>query len=341
MKMPAIRKATVSSPSNIAFIKYWGARDLDQIVPENPSLSMTLSACTSRTTVQHVAAEGEHEIRWRGAGGGLETAPPAFAERVQAHLDRLRDWADCGGHFRMATENTFPAAAGIASSASGFSALTLAVLAALGRDEPPAERSRLARLSGSGSASRSVLGGYVRWPASTAEQGEDGNVAEQVAPASHWDLRDVIALVATQAKGVSSLDGHRRARSSPHFERRLEILPERFQRLHDALLRRDFDTFGQLVETEAIELHMIAMTSEPPIFYWQPATLEILAEVRSLRESGCAAWATMDAGANVHVITEAANEEQVAGALSGLPGVERLIRDRVGDGPRKLDEHLF
>ena len=91
--MQSANKATVSSPSNIAFIKYWGARDLEQIVPENPSLSMTLSECTSRTTVEHVPSDGAHEIRWRGAGGGLEEAPPAFAERVHAHLDRLRDWA--------------------------------------------------------------------------------------------------------------------------------------------------------------------------------------------------------------------------------------------------------
>ncbi|MEM1183272.1 MAG: diphosphomevalonate decarboxylase, partial [Acidobacteriota bacterium] len=192
-------KATVSSPSNIAFVKYWGARDLDQIVPENPSLSMTLEECTSRTTVEFMPEEGPHEVRWRASGQrSLVEAPPAFAERVIAHLDRLKGWAGVSGRFRMATENTFPAAAGIASSASGFSALTLGVLAALGKDESDETKSRLSRLSGSGSASRSVLGGYVRWPAAGLD-GEAGNFAQQIAPASHWDLRDVIALAATQA----------------------------------------------------------------------------------------------------------------------------------------------
>ncbi|MEO1370146.1 MAG: diphosphomevalonate decarboxylase, partial [Acidobacteriota bacterium] len=247
-------KATVTSPSNIAFIKYWGARDLEQIVPENPSLSMTLGACTSRTTVEYLEDGGSHDVRWRSSGGAaLETPPPAFSERVVAHLDRLKTWAGVDGRFRMATENTFPAAAGIASSASGFSALTLAVLAALGREASDEMRSRLARRSGSGSASRSVLGGYVRWPAAGLP-GDAGNFAQQVAPAAHWDLRDVIALAATQAKGVSSLDGHRRARTSPHFARRLELLPDRYATVEKALLDRDFDTFGAAMEAEAIEL---------------------------------------------------------------------------------------
>ncbi|MEM8934484.1 MAG: diphosphomevalonate decarboxylase, partial [Acidobacteriota bacterium] len=121
------RRATAISPSNIAFVKYWGARDLDRVVPENPSLSMTLRTCVSRCTVEHLDEAGEHEVRWRAGSGGLETAPPAFADRIRAHLDRLRDWTGCGGRFRLATENSFPAAAGMASSASGFSAVTLAV----------------------------------------------------------------------------------------------------------------------------------------------------------------------------------------------------------------------
>ena len=225
-------KVTIRAPSNIAFIKYWGAKDLARAIPVNPSLSMTLRSCFSRSTVEWLEEDGDHEIRWRAADGGLETAPPAFAERVRGHLDFLRKWSKAGGRFRIATENSFPSAAGMASSASGFSALTLAVLGALGRQVSVAEQSALARLSGSGSASRSVMGGYVEWPAAGdfgAMSSRAECYARQVATADHWDLRNVIAVVERGAKATSSLDGHSRARTSPYFRTRLRRLPGRLK----------------------------------------------------------------------------------------------------------------
>jgi len=332
------RKATVRAPSNIAFVKYWGARDLERVVPANPSISMTLDACFSRSTVEHLAAGGEHEIRWRTRFGALEDAPPAFAERVRGHLDLLREWAGCGGRFRVATENSFPAAAGIASSASGFAALTLAVLAALGRDAGDAERSDLARRSGSGSAARSVLGGYVEWPRG---EGDGERHAFQLAPAAHWDLRNVVALVASGPKTTSSLDGHRRAPTSPYFAGRLERLPARLAAVREAIARRDFDRLGAVIEAEAVDLHCVAMTSQPPIFYWQPGTLAVLEEVRAMRREGVAAYSTMDAGANVHVICLPQSQEAVAARLEALDAVASTIRDGVGEGPVVEDEHLF
>ena len=338
------RKATVTAPSNIAFIKYWGAKNLEQAIPVNPSLSMTLRTCTSRSTVEWLAEDGEHEIRWRGAGGELETAPPAFAERVRRHLDFLRHWSKAGGRFRLATENSFPAAAGMASSASGFSALTLAALAALDRKVPVAEQSALARLSGSGSASRSVMGGYVEWPAAGdfgAMSSRAECYARQLAPADHWDLRNVIAVVERGAKRTSSLDGHRRAKTSPYFRTRLRRLPGRLKIVREAIEARDFDRLGKVVEAEAIDLHCVAMTSEPAIFYWRPATLTVLEEIRDMRRDGVGAYATMDAGANVHVICLPESEAEVAARLSRLDVELTLIHDGVGPGPIREEEHLF
>ncbi len=332
------RKATVRAPSNIAFIKYWGARDLERVIPTNASISMTLDACHSRSTVEHLESDGEHQIRWRGSGGAFEDAPPAFADRVRRHLDYLRDWAGCGGRFRVATENNFPAAAGIASSASGFSALTLGTLAALGREVPAAERSVLARRSGSGSAARSVLGGYVEWPAGDSE---DECHARQLAEAGHWDLCDVVALVESGPKSVSSLAGHRRAPTSPYFATRLEGLPRRLAAVRQAVAERDIELLGTVLEAEAIDLHCVAMTSEPPIFYWKPGTLEVLEEVRRMRGDGLAAYSTMDAGANVHVICPPRDRDAVAERLEALDAVHRTIRDGVGAGPVVEDEHLF
>ncbi len=330
-------KATISAPSNIAFIKYWGAKDLGRAIPANPSISMTLEHCRSRTTVEWLAAAGDGQVRWRGGAGALEEAPPDFASRILGQLGNLRRWAEVEGHFRVATENSFPAAAGLASSASGFAALTLATVAALGRSVSEFEASRLARMSGSGSASRSVSGGYVEWPFGPAEDGW----AEQIHSADHWQLADVIALVATEPKRTSSLEGHRRARSSPYWRARQGALPDRLEIVRRALEERDLTALGETIEAEAVDLHCVAMTSLPAIFYWQPATLEVLSAVRQLRRDGVEAYSTLDAGPNVHVICRPESATRVARRLAETAGVSQVIEDQVGHGPRSESEHLF
>jgi len=328
---------TIEAPANIAFVKYWGALDLDNAIPVNPSISMTLSRCVSRTSVQCLPAGLADEI-WLAEQGGLRPAAGAFAQRALDHLGTLRDWAGVDTAFRVATRNSFPAAAGMASSASGFAALTLAVVRALGRSPQIGELSELARRSGSGSAARSVMGGYVQWPA-----GPDPTRcrAEQIATAAHWDLRDIVALVQTGPKKVSSLEGHRRAPSSPHFARRQELLPDRLAVVREAIASRSIEHLGPVLERDAVELHLVGMSSRPPIFYWRPATLAVLECVRDLRDGGAEAYFTMDAGANVHVICPPEAEESVAVALAGVPGVEAVMRDRVGSGPRQIDESLL
>lgn len=335
-------KTTVSAPSNIAFIKYWGALDLERALPVNPSFSMTLSKCTSRSSVELLAEGASDEIFLADEEGRLTQAPESFRGRIQTHLERLRGWGAERGRpsfgFRVATRNSFPAAAGLASSASGFAALTFGVTRALGFELSTKELSHLARRSGSGSASRSVLGGYVQWPTG---EGEEGAYAHQVLPPEHWELADVIAVIETGAKKVSSLQGHRRASTSPHFPKRLELLPSRLEAIRRAVAQRDFGSFAPVLEEEAVELHLIAMSSRPPVFYWSPGTVEVLAAVRALRDDGLAVAATMDAGANVHVICPSETAGEVARRLAALPAVQRLIRDRVGTGPKVEKDHLL
>jgi diphosphomevalonate decarboxylase len=331
-------RVTVEAPANIAFIKYWGARDLESALPANTSVSMTLDHCRARTTIEQLPAAGEDEVQLAAAGGELSDAPPEFAAGVCRHLDRLRRWAGVDSSFRVASRNNFPTGAGIASSAAGFAALATAVAACLGRQPDAAALSLLARLSGSGSAARSVMGGYVRWPADDADP---ASPAVALAAADHWPLCDLVAVVDTESKSVSSREGHRRAPSSPHFAMRQERLAERLAAVEQAILDRNLARLGPLVEQEAIDLHLIAMSSRPPIFYWRPGTLEVLEAVRRLRGDGVGAWITMDAGPNVHVICEPGDEETVAVTLAGLPRVLSLLRDRVGAGPRFVEEHLF
>lgn len=329
-------KATVEAPSNIALVKYWGAKDLGRAIPYAPSISMTLRECRTRTTVEFRKGDDRpDEVLVETEGGTLEPAEDEFRDPIVQHLNRLREWADCSGACRVATRNSFPSAAGIASSASGFAALTLAAARAFGRDPDATESSVLARRSGSGSAARSVWGGYVLWP-----RGDEA-AAAQLFPADHWDLRDVIAVVDTEAKTVSSREGHRRAPTSPFFETRLDHLGERLETVRSALQDRDMAQLGDAAERDGIELHLIAMSSEPPIYYWKPATLTVLEAVRECRASGIPAYATMDAGANVHILCPSSEESQVANRLDALQEVQYIIRDGVGGGPTADVPPLF
>ena len=335
-------RATAEAPANIAFIKYWGAHDLEQGVPLNASISMTLDRCVSTCTVETRPAEsdepGSADEVFLAESEGLQPAPEAFARRVLDHLDRLRSLVDDDVSFRVATKNSFPAAAGLASSASGFAALTLATTRALGLDPSSNELSILARRSGSGSAARSVLGGYVELPGGPHEEDV---YARPLASAQDWELRDLVAVVATEPKSVSSLEGHRRVRSSPYFRERLALLPGRLDAVRQAIEARDFHLLGPVVEEEGIDLHLVAMSAIPPVFYWAPGTIEALDAVRQLRRDGVEAYSTMDAGPNVHVICRPADEAQVAERLTELSSVQRVIRDRVGSGPKLCEDHLL
>ncbi len=338
-------KTTVVAPANIAFIKYWGARDLERALPFNRSISMTLERCTSICTAE-VIAEEKDQVWLAETDGGFRPPEPEFDQRVRYHLDRMREWAKTDARFWVATRNSFPSAAGLASSASGFAALTIAAAGALGKESTPVEElSRLARSSGSGSAARSLYGGFVEWPGQdidlSGDKADAQSYALQLADADYWDLRDVIAVVEIGPKAVSSIDGHRLALTSPYFERRQELIPERLRLVREAIEDRDLDRLGPILEEEAVDLHLIAMSSRPPIHYWSPGTLAVLRAVRELRQEGLSAWATLDAGANVHVICDPDSEPDVVDRLENLQAVGFLIRDGVGSGPDQDEEHLF
>ena len=329
---------TARAAANIALIKYWGATDLANVIPCNASLSMTLNECASECFARPIPDASTDEILLYN-GEALFPAEGEFRRRIAEHLDRLRNTFDCKTSLYIATRNSFPAAAGLASSASGFCALTAAVSHALGNPAEGAELSDLARRSGSGSASRSAFGGYVRWPARMADLAATRNAgaalpAEPIAPLEHWPLADVIAIVDASEKKISSLDGHRRAGTSPHFKARLTEIPQRLLRIETALVERNLDLLGATLEEDAIELHLVAMSSKPPIYYWRPGTIAALECVRNLRADGISAWATMDAGPNVHVICRPENASTVAEALRALKLVDRVIEDKTGGAPR-------
>lgn len=308
---------------NIAFIKYWGNRDHTLRLPANSSLSMNLAGLYSETVVQFDAQFGEDEFRLNGAA-----QEGVRLKRVSGFLDLVRGQAGIGAHARVESENNFPSGAGIASSASAFAALALAASAAAGLDLDERALSRLAR-RGSGSASRSVPGGFVEWHAGARDE---DSYAESIAPAEHWDLVDCVAVVSEEHKETGSSDGHRLAESSPLQATRVAGAEERLRECREALLGRDFERFAEVVERDSQMMHAVMMTSKPPLTYWQPPTLAVMEAVRAWRAEGLAVCTTVDAGPNVHAICLGEHAEVVGKRLREVPGVLEVRRAKAGGG---------
>lgn len=295
-------KATARARSNIAFIKYWGQEDAERNLPLNTSLSMTVDGLETRTTVLFEAERSRDEVRI----GGERPEGPA-RRRVVEHLDRLRSEAGVDAAARVESENNFPASAGLASSASGFAALTVAAARALGLSSDPVQHSRWARY-GSGSAARSCFGGFVEWTT-----GDDrSSHARQLAGPDHWDLRDVVLLVDRDPKDVGSSQGHGLAETSPMLEGRLDAVEEWIPEVREGIRKRDLPRAGRAIEADALAMHAVMMTSSPSLLYWSPGTVAAMEAVRAWREEGLEAYFTIDAGPNVHVICEAETAEKVA-----------------------------
>ena len=325
-------KGTAVARANIAFIKYWGNFNDDLRLPMNGSISMTLDRLRTVTTVEFSPALAEDEIEI----DGVEPSPGAKA-RIVAHLDRLRTLAGKPLKAQVASVNDFPTGVGLASSASGFAALTLAAAAALETGLEDRELSTLARL-GSGSATRSIWGGYVEWVSGAKHE---DSFASQIAPPEHWEICDCIALVSTETKEVASSQGHKLAKSSPLYSARLSQVKEDLDRVREAILARDFESLGSVAEREALSLHAIMMTSQPSLIYWTPATVRVMKEVRSWREEGRSIYFTIDAGPNVHLLTLPSYVEEIERALGEVEGVKQVIVCRPGQGARLIEEHLF
>lgn len=322
----ALRTATAEASPNIALIKYWGDADHDLRLPANGSISMTLGGLRTVTRVSLDSALTRDSLLLDG-----EPAPPAALERVSRHLDVLRLHAGIRERAHVESSNSFPGGAGLASSASAFAALTLAALAAAGCAADSDTLSRLAR-RGSGSACRSILGGFVEWQAGARDA---DSFATQLADAKHWALVDLVAVVSQAHKQIGSTDGHRLASTSPLQSARVADAPRRLARCRVAILGRDFEALAQVVELDSHMMHAVMLTSTPPLLYWMPATLDVLRAVSAWRRSGLGVCATIDAGPNVHCVCEAAAAPAVQRALGAVPGVERVLACPPG-GPARL-----
>lgn len=297
--------ATATVHPNIALVKYWGKRNGPLNLPAVPSLSLTLDTFTTRTTVNWGSNADRAELDGRPATAGE-------GKRIFEFLD-LIDPArpPCA----VTTANDFPTAAGLASSSSGFAALAVAGAAAAGKDLNAQALSVLAR-QGSGSASRSLWGGFVEWKMGEREDGLD-SVGVPVAPQDHWDVAMVVAVVSDAKKAIGSRPAMRlSAETSPYYDVWVKTAAADVDVARQAVLDRDLDTLGRVMEQSTHKMHATMTTCTPPVFYAQPGTLACIHAVMALRDAGTSAWLTMDAGPNVKVLCAAADAERVQAALA-------------------------
>lgn len=337
-------KYTVQAPSNIAFVKYWGRADHKLFIPKNNSISMNLSNCLTVTTAE-VSDEFENDevyVKFHNENDFVKVERDSIKNSdLYEQIKRIRKIAGSNQKVKVMSENNFPADAGIASSASGFAALTGVLLLVYGlkeKFEDVKEFSKEIRLCGSASAVRSVTDGFVELLAGNHEN----TYAVQIADAKHWDLVDIVAIVDPDKKKVSSSQGHEIADTSPFMKARVEEVKSRIKIVRQAILDKDIRKLGPEIEKDSTSMHSVMMTSTPPAYYWAPGSIRIMKEVMDWRENDdLQAYFTFDAGANAHVICEKKDAKEVQKRLEAIEFVKWTIYNEVGQGPKILDKHLF
>lgn len=324
-------KATALAYSNIAFIKYWGKSDLQLRLPLNSSISMNLSNLQTTTTVEFSLELKNDDI----AIDGKKNAKAQ--QRIIAHLDRFRKLANTNEFSKVVSVNNFPSSTGLSSSASGFAALTLAAANALSLNLPEKELSVLARL-GSGSASRSIPRGFVEW---IKGENQDSSYAYSLFPENHWNIVDIVVIVSNDKKQTPTSAAQNFVFTSPFINARLDRIDKKIKELKNIISEKNFENFGELIESESLEFHAIIMTQNPSFIYLYPETLNLMHAVRKWRQDGLPVYFTINTGHNIHLICEQKNKDNVLRKLKQLKFINKTIINYPAGPAKLINKHLF
>lgn len=332
------------SPSNIALVKYWGKKPGQ--IPANPSLSMTLSKAYTEMIMDFRISEhdnpgvgflfeGRREVKF-------ETKITAFFESMAKQFPRIANF-----HFQISSHNTFPHSTGIASSASSMSALGLCLtdfLNMTGNEILTLKEASLFSRLASGSACRSVYGGYVVWGKMEELEGSADEFAIPVPFRVHPlfnDMKDAILVVSSREKQVSSRAGHAMMDGHPYSGARYEMARKNMVLLIKAMETGDFGLFSTVTESEALNLHALMMSSGQAYILFEPGTINIIKEIRRFRdETAIPVCFTLDAGPNVHLLYPSENEDYIKDwikkVLAGFCENQQWIDDGIGKGPERV-----
>lgn len=317
-------RATAIAQPNIALIKYWGKRDLERNLPAVGSISVTLSTLYTEMRVEIDTTLAEDVLLVNAVESRTLLPRVSNCVDIVAGVDRP---AVC-----VSSKSNFPIAAGIASSASAFAALVVAADAAFGSSLP---RDRLASMASraSGSAARSLLGGFVE-----LENDADDIRVKSLLRAEDWPLEVVVAITAPGPKPVSSGDAMEISRrTSPFYDRWVEQQPADLAEARAAIRQRDLHRLGAIAEHNCLKMHSVMWGSRPPMIYWNSATIACMQTIRELQNQGVGVFFTIDAGPQLKAICAAADAATVRAALSATDGVVELMQSGVGEAARLLN----
>lgn len=334
-------KASAIAHSNIALVKYWG-RSLDckanLNIPSNDTVSITKLGLTSNIRLQtHTTIEFSNRFEEDIAIFEGVALTGRKLERVLRVVDPLRECANINCKLKMMSKNDFPTQAGLASSSSAFAALAIATVNALGIGFSKEEVSTYARL-GSGSAARSVHGGFVYWNKGDSHK---TSFAEQICGPHEFNMNVVVSIVHEGKKEVTSDVGHNSAYTSPFNEVRIKKSQEQAKDLRKAILNDDFSRVGEIAEQNCKYMHAVMMTSTPPLYYWRPETLRLIKSTPRIRQDGLECYFTIDAGPNVHYLCRPEDTYELQKILENAECVKRTIPAKPADDSQVTKEHLF
>lgn len=321
MSHPNAAGVTARAHSNIALIKYWGKRDARLNLPAVGSISITLDALYTDTRVAFLPGLDADRV---DIGGRR-----ADTTRFSRFLDLVRTEAGIDTRARIESWNNFPTGAGLASSASGFAALAVAATRAAGLTLEPRALSVLAR-QGSGSAARSIFGGFVEMRRGTRDDGLDA-AATPLLEAAEWPLTVIVAITEHGAKALDSTAGMTgSAETSDFYQAWVDHAEPDLAAMREAIAARDFEAMGELAEHSCLKLHGLMLSTRPGQIYWNAATVAAMHAVRALRADGVPVYFTIDAGPQVKALCPPAHAETVAAALEHVPGVLETRRSVLG-----------
>jgi len=326
-----MREIVASANANVALAKYWGKRDDSLNLPYTGSLSVTLAGLTTTARASFLGHLPEDRVLLNG-----QEADSVEAPRFRSFMDLIRSRAAIAARAEISITSNFPVAAGLASSASTFAALAVAATHAAGLSLSSEDLSVLAR-RGSGSAARSIHGGYVEWLAGEASDGSD-SVATQVAPPEHWPLGVVVAVTDEGRKRVGSREGMAHAvKTSPFFPLWLESHDADLEAIRHGIQERNLQIVGETAERNCLKMHAVAMAARPSILYWTPATVAVIHRVVDLRREGIQAYFTIDAGPQVKVLCLPQYRAAVAAEIGCVAGVQRVLLSEPGTGAQVVE----
>ena len=332
-------KASAISNANIALVKYWGKRNEELMLPYNSSVSMTAGGLNTYTTVEF--DEKYQEDVFILNGKEFRKGTKEYDKYTGLFLDLVRKTAKTGLKAKIVSNNNFPTVAGLASSASGFAALAAAVNKSLNLGLDDKGLSMLAR-RGSGSATRSVLGGFVEWKKGEKEDGSDC-YAKQIADPEFWpDFRMVACITSKEEKKVKSRAGMKQSiANSPMYKCWLNSIEEDVEKVKKGILEKDFTLVGGTSEENCLKMHAVMMSTKPAIIYWNKATIEIMHSVISWRDEGLESYFTIDAGPQVKIICLEKDIDEIVKRCKQIQEIDDVVITKPGQGVEITDKHLF